>query len=479
MKRTLIFTKLLVLSALSIHSQIPNFSFENWTEYQQHTPRHWVVNGSAQRVNGKNGAALRLSHESGALPSFAAQADLSEGGFFGFPLPGFAYKNVPDSVNILVRTNLAVGDTAQVLIVFTKAGIPISIETMRIWGNSAGAWTSSGIRMGNSGVAVDSGLIIISSVASDLVALQSGYLDVDSIYLTDASRKLMPSVPNAGFELWDSVQLLQPDRYLSSDRLFSNVRYAVRNVDRETKGHTGNYSLKLRTGLALGPNGFDTLGASVFTSVSNNPLDADPERPSFPVNARYASLRGYYELRLISAGDTAQVEVNFFYQGSLVGNGVWRSGTSTSANQWTMFSADINYDPMFSGIPDSATIFLSLMNNRGTSDKPGNWLLVDDLYFSEWNTSLHENKKHNTQARVYPNPASSVVYLLFDSSSEENLNYRLTDVSGRTVLEGACISNSGTMQPYSIPLQGLAPGHYLLHCSRLGNTYQERILVQP
>ncbi|MBU6325849.1 MAG: hypothetical protein KJS92_10205, partial [Bacteroidetes bacterium] len=260
---------------LGIQAQIPNNSFENWTQYKQLTPRQWVVNGSAQRVAGKNGAALRLAHESGALPSFAAQANLSAGGFFGFPLPGFAYKTVPDSVNLLVRTNLAAGDTAQVLIVFTKAGSPISIETMRIWGNSSGVWKRSGIKMGNSGVAVDSGLIIISSVASDLVALQSGYLDIDSIYMLDATRKLMPSLPNAGFELWDSIQMMQPDRYLSSDRLFSNARFAVQNVFRSTKARSGAYALMLQTGIGSGLNGADTLGASVFTSVSNDPLDAD------------------------------------------------------------------------------------------------------------------------------------------------------------------------------------------------------------
>lgn len=460
---------------LGIQAQIPNNSFENWSQYKQFSPRQWVVNGNVQRVAGKNGSALRLAHESGALPSFAAQANLSAGGFFGFPLPGFAYKAVPDSVNLLVRTNLAAGDTAQVLIVFTKAGSPISIETMRIWGNSSGLWKRNGIKMGNSGVAVDSGLIIISSVASDMAALQSGYLDIDSIYMLDATRKLMPSLPNAGFELWDSMQILQPDRYLSSDRLFNNARFTVQNVFRSTKARSGTYALMLQTGIGSGLNGTDTLGASVFTSMSNDPLDADPDRPSFPVNARYASFRGFYQLN--AQGDTAEAEINLYSKGNLVGNAVWRGFSNTTG--WTEFSASINYDPVFSGTPDSATIFLSLMDNYGTSQKPGNWFLVDDLYLSAWSTSLHGSNVNTLHAQLYPNPARDQVYLSLNCPQAGTLQYRLTDVSGRTALTGACYIPGTGLQQCAIPLQALSPGHYLLQFSMQGHFYQERILVQP
>jgi hypothetical protein len=474
MKKLLLSIALVTASLRCLQAQIPNYSFENWSEYRQFSPRQWVGNGTVQRVPGNSGSALRLSHDQGALPSFAALANLSAGGFFGFHLPGFAYPSVPDSVNLLVRTNLGPGDTAQVLVVFTKNGNPISIETMRIWGNSSGTWKRSGIKMGNSGLVADSGLMIISSVASDLLAQQSGYLDVDSILFLNASGTLMTPVPNAGFSAWDSIQLMQPDRYLSSDRLFSNARFVVQNVYRDSRARSGSYSLKLQTGVATGLNGKDTLGASVLSSASGNPLDADPERPSFPVNARYASFRGFYQLN--SVEDTAQAEINLFYQGNLVGNGVWRGAANTSG--WTEFSAVINYDQLFSGTPDSATLFLSLSNNSGTSKKPGNWFLVDDLYLSAWSTSL--NSSNNAlHAQIYPNPARDQVFINLNSPAAGTLHYQLTDVSGRRASGGTCPVNSSGPQQCRLPLQGLAPGHYLLQFSIQGSYFQERILVQP
>ncbi|MBU6325746.1 MAG: T9SS type A sorting domain-containing protein, partial [Bacteroidetes bacterium] len=172
-----------------------------------------------------------------------------------------------------------------------------------------------------------------------------------------------------------------------------------------------------------------------------------------------------------------EAEINLYYKGNLVGNAVWRGSSNTTG--WTEFSASINYDPTFSGIPDSATIFLSLMDNNGTSKKPGNWFLVDDLYLSAWSTSLHGSNINTLHAQLYPNPARDYVYLSLNSPAAGTLQYRLTDVSGRTALTGICnIPGSGPQQ-CTIPLQALSPGHYLLQFSMQGHFYQERILVQP
>lgn len=475
MKTQLRYLFLFCCSAASLNAQIPNYSFESWGEFRQFTPQKWVANGMIQRVPGNQGSALRLAHEPMTLPSFVALADLSAGGFFGLPLPGFSYNTVPDSVSVLMRTNLGVGDTAQVLVIFTKAGNPMSIETMRIWGNSSGNWVRKGMRFGNSGVAADSGIILISSVAVDMVANQSGYLDVDSILFLDAAKKAMPPLPNAGFSLWDSLVLVQPDRYLSSDRLYSKTGYIVQTVLRENKARTGAYALKLQTAKTIGPNGTDTLGAIAISSATLNPLDADPERPSFPVNARYASFRGFYQLN--TQGDTAEAEVNLFHQGNLVGNGIWRGAANTSG--WTEFSAAINYDQLFSGTPDSASVILSLMNSDGTSSRPGNWFMLDDLYFSAWSTSLYGSSVNTLNARLYPNPARDRVFVNFLSPAPGLLHYTLVDVSGRKVNSGQFNVQDAGPQQLMLPLQSLPAGHYLLQLHIGAHFYQERILVQP
>ncbi|MEN9511813.1 MAG: hypothetical protein RLZZ370_1632 [Bacteroidota bacterium] len=461
------------LSLAALHAQVPNAGFESWSEYRSLNPSVWTENGGVERVQGQYGAALRLTHNAGDVPSFAALADLGAGGIFGFPLPGFAYASVPDSVGVLYRANLASGDTAQLLVVFTRLGNPVGVQTIRIGGTTAGAWKRLSVLMPGGGLAADSGIIILSSVALDAYAQQSGFLDVDSIFFTKATGLSMPPPPNAGFNDWDSLVLLQPDRYLSSDRLFGAARYVVQNVLRETKARSGSYALRLQTGTANGLSGAETLGAFILSSHSLDALEADPERPSFPVQSRFASFRGFYQLNTL--GDTAQAEINMFYQGNLVGNGVWRSAVNKSS--WTEFSADINYDPLFSGTPDSATVLLSLLNPDGLSAKPGNWFLVDDVYLSSWATS-NKQLAATTAWRVYPNPARDKIYLEPQEAAEGPWHFRILDMSGREFRSGS-IHGQGNNAVSEISVEGLPAGAYLLQCRMNGTIYQQRILVQP
>jgi hypothetical protein len=283
----------------------------------------------------------------------------------------------------------------------------------------------------------------------------------------------MTPPPNAGFNDWDSLVLLQPNRYLSSDRLFGAARYVVQNVLRESKARSGSYALRLQTGTANGLSGSETLGAFILSSHSLDALEADPERPSFPVQSKFASFRGFYQMNTI--GDTAQAEINMFYQGNLVGNGVWRSAANVGS--WTEFSADISYDPLFSGIPDSATVLLSLLNPDGLSAKPGNWFLVDDLYLSNWATSTrHINAQ--TAWKVYPNPAKDRIYMEHPGAAEGQLYFRILDMSGREFRSGSS-SWEGQGAVSEISVEGLSAGAYLLQCRINGTSYQQRILVQP
>ncbi|MEY3983500.1 MAG: Secretion system C-terminal sorting domain [Bacteroidota bacterium] len=460
-------------SMAMLHAQVPNAGFESWSEYRSLNPALWTANGSIDQVQGRHGKALRMAHNAGDVPSFAALANLGAGGVFGYPLPGFAYTLVPDSIGVLFRANLAAGDTANLLVVFTNQGNPVSNQTVRIGGNTGGNWKYISMPLPGGGLAADSGIIIISSLALDAFAQGAGYLDVDSISFVKGAGMPMAPPPNGGFNDWDSLVLYQPDRYLSSDRLYGALRYVVQNVLRESKARSGASALRLQTGAANGLFGAETLGAYILSSLSLDVLEADPEKPSFPVQSRVSSFRGFYQLNTV--GDTAQAEINMFYQGNLVGNGVWRGAENIAA--WTEFSADINYDPLFSGTPDSATVSLSLLNPDGLSAKPGNWFLVDDLYLSNWATS-NKHIAQQTAWKVYPNPAKGRIYLEHQEAAGGQLYFRILDMSGREIRNGSNLY-TGTGAVAEVNVEGLPAGAYLLQCRMNETIYQQRILVQP
>lgn len=71
-------------------------------------------------------------------------------------------------------------------------------------------------------------------------------------------------------------------------------------------------------------------------------------------------------------------------------------------------------------------------------------------------TSIHE-PLNTLQIKAYPNPASEMIHLV--SESNDPLQYRLTDISGRKVLAGKMMKNA------SINISEQVPGLYLLHIS--------------
>jgi hypothetical protein len=71
-------------------------------------------------------------------------------------------------------------------------------------------------------------------------------------------------------------------------------------------------------------------------------------------------------------------------------------------------------------------------------------------------TAIHESFK-TLQIKVYPNPASEVINILSEGNTP--LQYKLTDISGRKILEGELLKNT------SINISKQVPGLYLLHIS--------------
>jgi hypothetical protein len=71
-------------------------------------------------------------------------------------------------------------------------------------------------------------------------------------------------------------------------------------------------------------------------------------------------------------------------------------------------------------------------------------------------TAIHESP-NTLRVKVYPNPASEVINIL--SGSNTPLQYKLTDISGRKILEGEMLKNT------SIDISKQVSGLYLLHIS--------------
>ena len=104
-------------------------------------------------------------------------------------------------------------------------------------------------------------------------------------------------------------------------------------------------------------------------------------------------------------------------------------------------------------------------DNRGlTSTK------TKDMIVKDKNATI-EMIAANLQTMVYPNPATKELSII----ASENTNISLTDVSGKTIIEPNEIQANTT---YTMQLQNIASGVYLVKISSKYSTKTERVVIQ-
>jgi hypothetical protein len=458
---------LLLVSALG--AQIPNSGFEDWRTVQSFHLRDWQSEGNVSRTTAGSSFAARIAHATGALPSWLALADFNINAGPGAPGPAFAINTIPDSIRIRMNWNLSAGDTGRILSGFTEKGFLKDLTVYTFTGIST---TYQSIAIPNgifASAPCDSAFIWISSNLTGKTANGSGWIEVDQITLLRAGSAMASQLPNHLMSVWDSMQVAEPAWFSGTDRLYSVPGNAVDLVKLHPGAYIGKAALRLETGIWQHDGFTDTLAAFVNSVASPVSYTTDPFIPSFPVSFRPASFRGYSLLQ--SAGDTPVAELNLFYQGNLVGNAIWVGGTSHT--DYRLFSTDIQYDPLFSGVPDSGTVSLYLGNGVGSSSRPGNYWVVDEIHLSTWATALQTVTPGNWE--VYPNPVSDRIFIKGPYASQQ-VQIQVVDLSGRQLLQRQFQAFNGR-EP--LDLTDIPAGIYTISIQTAGQQFQQRIIKTP
>lgn len=458
---------LLLVSALG--AQIPNSGFENWRSDEVYQLRSWQSEGNVSRIASGSGHAARIEHAAGSLPSWLALADFNINAGPGAPGPAFAISTIPDSTRLRMRWNLMNGDTGRVLIGFTERGFLKDLVQYTFTGGAA-AFQQVAIPNGIfAATACDSGFFWLSSNLGGKAGNGTGWVEVDEITFLRAGNSMTTQLPNNRMDVWDSMLIVEPESFSGTDRMYSAPGNSVDLVKVHFMPYNGNYALRLETGTWQHNGITDTLASWLISTSGASDAFGDAFIPSFPVSSRPASFRGFSYQQ--SQGDTPTAELNLFYRGNLVGNAIWVGGANHT--DYRLFSADIQYDPLFSGVPDSATVILYLGNGDGSSSKPGNFWVVDELHLSPWATAV-ETASAGTWS-IYPNPARDRVYMS-GTPIHAAVQVQLHDLSGRLVLERRMAAFSGRE---SLELQGLPAGIYTLGMQTAGRSFTQRFIITP
>lgn len=229
------------------------------------------------------------------------------------------------------------------------------------------------------------------------------------------------SIPNGGFENWNTITYDDPLFYQTSNMHGNNGAQGTVNAERTSDSWHGNYAIKLTTKLV----GNDT----VFAYFADGDPGKNPPQGGHPYNQIPSGIRFHYKSNIIT-GDSGLVLVMFKKAGVLIGQYMW--AITTTQSSYTLFSKTLS--PALPMNPDTVVIGIaSSFPFGGNRGKPGNMIQVDSLNFTG---VASQPLAFNGDLENWQTITNSQIVGWKISGNNQNANYQTTDKhSGTYALE--------------------------------------------
>ena len=442
MKRTIGFLAATLAFSTVFAQNIPNSNFEDWGFTSTNVLEGWTVAGNVSGTdNSHSGSkAIRLDNDAvNETPGFVAS-----GPFNGTELGKVAYDEQALSVRFWANYDLALGDQAQVAVLFYFKGNIIGTAGLYIEGSSADTFRRFSIPINwHVSTNPDSVAYVLSSKDLENDTYNGdGHVIIDDFHFATISTRNR-EVPNGDFENWMEEKHPHLNGWFTSDEFLLELTGLAPSpalVSESSDGRSGTKALELTSRQV----GDDIIGGIAFTGKDISAL----ERPGFAISDRWKYFEGYYKYNPVN-GDTAFLGAVLFKNGQEIGGAeLYITGSNSS---YTYFAEEIQYGS--ADVPDSAFVFVASCN----PDEPrgdGSSLILDDLKFSDWNASVF-NLDVN-KLRVYPNPFNDRIRI---TGPEQiyGATYEVVDVVGHTTHSGILRHNIELDFTHNLP------GIYVLH----------------
>jgi hypothetical protein len=403
------------ISFTQLHAQetIVNGGFNNWNQTQFKVPNKWMVIGNVSLDSSKtagNARGIKLSNSlsnktiSYALEVGAAYPNVLNG---GYPISG-----TPTSIKINYNSSALGNDTAVVIVGFTKGvdPMPMILQQFYLFADASGSVDNS-ITVPLTyfhvipGLVADSAFIYIASSAATGTPNSSGSISIYNISFPDG--KTAPTA-NLDFESWGGLNILKPTSWYTSLDAYEEKVGKMAGIQefalQSSQARTG-YAVILKQRPVVMQTGTEILPAWMITQNPSYSVGA-MDLPSFNVDKRYMSLRGYWKGSL-SAGDRVSVMVNFFDADTLVGSAMFsqNSALSVPAN-YTLFSENIIWVPGYTSTPQKATVGAFLTDSTFQfASAASSVIYLEDLSLDINSTKINPVLS-NIGITLFPNPSS-------------------------------------------------------------------------
>lgn len=185
-------------------------------------------------------------------------------------------------------------------------------------------------------------------------------------------------------------------------------------ITQSTEAHSGNAAVKMES-------------VSLLQTLLLPRLVSEP----FYVDQRYGSLTGYYKFSPINIQNLFYVQIHLSQDDNLIGLGSLMLGNSQA--DYAQFTVNISY--YAEGIPDTAIIYIGIMDTSDTHNQAGSMAFVDDVEMGG-PVGITNDFTQPSQFELrqnYPNPFNPTTTIEYTIPSDDVVQLTVYNLSGKEV----------------------------------------------
>ena len=401
----------------------PNGAMENWQTLNIDEPNNWNTSNREWRmVNGQFTATKSNDSRSGFAIKLETRVSENEDTAFAYfantngdPTVGEGgqpFSQIPQNITGYIKSNIAAGDSAIMLVVFKKNGVVVSENTYKFAGTK-NTYTAFSFPIQNLSVTPDS--VVIAAASSnviDEVGITVGsWIMFDDLAFTGTG--ITQTITNGNFDDWSTTTVVNINDWYNGGEGVSR-----------TTGYKGMYGVEIET-IEYED---DNIGPTV---LNNYYFDNSGEiAGGLPYTRLNDTLVFWYKYVAAATDDSAGVYVDLRNNENNVGGMFLKVGAASS---YTKVAIPLE---AFSEPTNLRLTFLSSFSDNGPVMVAGSRLTIDEVQLASTplNTGLKGIFNKSASIGLYPNPASNVAVI--QTNNKAAISYSLNDITGKIVLNG-------------------------------------------
>jgi len=380
----LLISCLCTLTAWGIES-IPNGSFENWDSHTYEFPSYYPYNSNADRIYEKTATSNVFKTQDAQNGTYAVKlvtTEANESSSFGYFLNaptngdpttwkgGIPISEKPTGIHGYYKYNVALGDTALVIVKFSKNGNEVGTYFFPLIGIHT-TYTEFNFDFDPALTVTPDSIILgfTSSMALNEISLPGSELFIDNVTLNGVTSQ--PAQLNGNFEDWTIRNILTPQDWISEN----NHSEACK---RSTDAFEGSYAVELNSY----PGESDGKPQARPGEVANGNWNDKTQKweGGVPYSSTNNLLTFNYKYSTVQPGEFGELWVLFMKNGQQMGeNNVPLPATDV----YKTIQIPLNWE-YFQSTPDQIIIgFKSSIESENHTVSLGSRLLIDAVELKE------------------------------------------------------------------------------------------------